>query len=145
MSIMWGYEMREMCDRIFRGKDKETGEWVYGCLLADNVIVTSHQTFKVMDGKVCGDLRAHAVYFDTVGQFTGLRDKNDVPIYEGDIVMKRTYQGKKPLEVVFSHGCFHCGWGGGSSTPSHPYTLDDRNIEVIGNIYDTPELLEDKK
>ena len=78
----------------------------------------------------------------TVGQFIGLLDKNGRKIFEGDIVMKRTYHGKKPCKVVFSFGCFHCGFGGGSSTATHPYFLDDSQIEVIGNIHDNPEMLE---
>lgn len=57
-------------------------------------------------------------------------------------MMKRTYHKKKPCEVVFGVGCFHCGWGGGSSTAAHPYLLNDKQIEVIGNIFDNPELLE---
>jgi len=128
---------------LFRGKRYDNGEWVIGRLLADDVIVPLKQPFAIIDGKVDEYLKAYVVRPDTVGQFTGLRDKHDVPIYEGDIVMKRTYHGKKPMKVVFSSGCFHCGWGGGSSTATHPYTLEDKQIEVIGNAYDHHELLEE--
>ena len=128
---------------LFRGKRYDNGEWVIGRLLADDVIVPLNQPFAIIDEKVDEYLKAYVVRPDTVGQFTGLRDKHDVPIYEGDIVMKRTYHGKKPMKVVFGSGCFHCGWGGGSSTATHPYTLEDKQIEVIGNAYDHPELLEE--
>ena len=73
-----------------------------------------------------------------------MTDKNGKKIFEGDIVLKRTYNGKRAFPVTFAGGMFHAGYGGGSSTATHAYTLDDRQIEVIGNIYDNPELLEAK-
>ena len=138
------YKFFEERESLFRGKDESSGQWVYGCLLGSDVIVPKGQSFVLMGNKIRDELSAHAVLSETVGQYTGMDDKHGVPIYEGDIVLKRTYHGKKPLRVVFSSGCFHCGWGGGSSTAAHPYTLDDKQIEVIGNIFDTPELLEKK-
>lgn len=136
-------EFEEKTKVWFRGKRRDNGEWVVGRLLADDVIVPLNQPFEIINGKTNGHLIAYEVRPATVGQFTGLCDKHDVPIYEGDIVMKRIYHGKKPMKVVFSFGCFHCGWGGGSSTATHPYTLEDKQIEVIGNAYDHPELLEE--
>lgn len=131
--------MREI---LFRGKDKETGEWVEGYLYVrrDGVreISCYNKDFNI-------ERWTSQVTNESVGQYTGLNDKNGNRIFEGDIVMKRTYHGKKPMKVVFSFGCFHCGFGGGSSTPSHPYTLDDGQIEVIGNIHDNPELLKEGK
>lgn len=82
---------------------------------------------------------------DTVGRYTGLKDRNGKRIFEGDIVLKRTYHGKKPFPVSYCDGMFHCGFGGGSSTPRHGYTLADNQIEVIGNIYDNPKLMEETK
>ena len=121
---------------LFRGKRVDNCEWAYGYYTVCRV-TEDH----VIESKECN----HVVIPGTVGQYTGLNDKNGKRIFEGDIVMKRTYHGKKPMKVVFSFGCFHCGFGGGSSTPSHPYTLYDGQIEVIGNIYDNPELLKEGK
>ena len=130
--------MREI---IFRGKRIYNGEWVegyYGAYYKDGVkIFTISQT--TLDGEA-----DYHVIPQTVGQYTGLTDKNGVKIFEGDIVMKRTYHKKKPCEVVFGVGCFHCGWGGGSSTADHPYLLNDKQIEVIGNVFDNHELLKVK-
>ena len=81
------------------------------------------------------------VLCDTVGQFTGLRDKNGKEIYEGDII--RFVNGQKKVNrewvdnefiytVEYSEGAF-CGILGLSKA------LDA--VEVIGNIYDNPELI----
>jgi uncharacterized phage protein (TIGR01671 family) len=68
-------------------------------------------------------------------QFTGLLDKNDKEVYEGDIVNVKYTDGSgydNPVEVSFENGSFWVGSG---------YLNDIKIIEVIGNIYETPELL----
>lgn len=113
----------------------QNGDWVYG--------LVSKLWSKYDEAEMTNEDGVSGIEVDckTLGQYTGLDDKNGVPIFEGDIVMKRTYQGKKPFPVTFTDGMFHCGWGGGSSTATHGYTLADKQIEVVGNIYDNPELL----
>lgn len=136
-----------MHDILFRAKRTDNGKWAYGYYIKthdylDNreihLIVgidsTSFPTNEITD--------TNEIDLETLGQYTGLTDKNGVKIFEGDIVLKRTYQGKKPFLVAYHDGMFHCGWGGGSSTATHGYTLADKQIEVIGNVYDNFELLE---
>lgn len=132
---------------LFRGKRVDNGEWVYGYLgkwpmrgwkeLSSFIIP--------VDGLDNGIAEQAEVFAETVGQYTGLKDKNGNKIFECDIVLKRTYNGKKPFLVTFDSGMFHCGYGGGSSTAIHGYTLDDRQIEIIGNIFDNPELLDSRR
>lgn len=86
--------------------------------------------------------QANIVNTETVGQYTGLRDKNGTKIFEGDIVNISDFDGGHKIgEVVYNDGaCCYRIWG-----DLFDYGLgiyQDDNIEVIGNIYDNPELLE---
>ena len=141
---------------VFRAKSVDNGEWVYGsyCRRETTDYNPDYPAQWTVDHYIMRDhydeygwplgIEWIKVDPETVGEFTGCSDKNSVNIYEGDIVRKRTYLGMRPMKVVFSDGCFHCGWGGGSSTAEHPYLLDS-NVTVLGNIHDNPELFEENK
>lgn len=124
---------------LFRGKRLDNGKWIYGDLqLGDGDHIP-------MIGVVRGghDPNYYQVEEATIGQFTGLRDKDSRPIYEGDIVMQRGYSGVKPMVVRFEQGAFIVGWHGGSSTQTRPMLIQKR-CEVIGNVIDNPDLLNGK-
>lgn len=136
----------------FRGKRIKDGKWIYGNL-ADYSMKVFNTTIekKVIFGNIVSFATDNfgfvvddcAVDPETIGQFTGLRDKDSRPIYEGDIVMQRGYSGVKPMVVRFEHGAFIVGWHGGSSTQTRPMLIQKR-CEVIGNVIDTPDLLNGK-
>lgn len=74
-------------------------------------------------------------------QFTGLKDKNGIEIYECDIVMsfKKAYEDMPSINTVdFVNGCFKLCAKRISDIPLFNYQSKD--IEIIGNIYETPEL-----
>jgi len=74
---------------------------------------------------------------DTVGQYTGLMDEYDKEIYEGDIVRHATWGDI--YEVIFEDGGFYV-------LSSYDFqTINEYPLEVIGNIFENPELLEGEK
>lgn len=122
----------------FRGKDIQTGEWVKGDLIQRlgfyPAILTTYPT---VEGKV--GYTESAANQETIGQFTGLYDKNKREIYEGDILEVQGMQEK--IEVRFVRGVFAFLWNGDldKETPINAPTQEW--AEVVGNIHDNPELL----
>ena len=129
--------MREI---LYRGKKADNGECVYGDLSKwSNGYFISLQSQNIK-------ARTHIeVYPETVGQYTGLKDKNGTKIFEGDIV--RVSRGKdiETGEIQYNkygvwvivYDKFYC------NTFPYIFTSSDSNvwIKVIGNIHDNPELL----
>jgi hypothetical protein len=77
----------------------------------------------------------HVVLDDmTLMQYTGLKDKNGKEIFEGDVTTSEI--GDEPMAVVFWEGCFCHKWPDGNG-----HIFNPKNIEIIGNIYENPELL----
>ena len=137
--------MREI---LYRGKRADNGEWVYGFLVeALNCVTDKNETFIIEQDATYftyGEFAcAVEVKPETVGQFTGLCDKNGRKIFEGDIVeFTDKYTWKKgKAKIVFEafkwkySGCYYGG------NPIVWLCIDDTSIkfEVIGNIHDNPE------
>ena len=91
--------------------------------------------FAIADGLNSDDFIILPLKNSILNQYTGLKDKNDVEIYEGDIMMA-PYMKKKPCVVEYSKTLAKFTMSG-----KFNFTAIDSNLEVIGNIYENPELL----
>ena len=118
----------------FRGRD-EKGEWHYGNLLADSCVDGKDAAFISPGFPVVLTAMIYRVDPATVGQFTGLTDKNGNDVYEGDIL--RYPLSGKTYQVVFKDGIFWGEGGNGCGASTHFFP----SCEIIGNIYDNPEMI----
>ena len=127
--------MREI---LFRGKRIDNGEWVEGSLISWCDGSCSIEPGRLYDS-------APSVDPATVGQYTGLTDKNGKRIFEGDIVKGLFLFGLEVLSVVdFKGGAFGLKWNRGDVAEFSPFTsICNVRFEVIGNIHDHPELLKE--
>jgi len=123
--------MREI---LFRGKRTDNGEWVYGLLCR---VGDTYANIRRMDTAVL-----YSVLTNTIGQFTGLTDKNGKKIFEGDIVEFRTSLKKYYAKVYCKKGMWSLYIKGFNDRYMLSVAVEnDYSVKVIGNIHDNPELL----
>lgn len=135
---------------LFRGKRVDNGEWevgyaVKGCDRENQMFIAK----SIGVGFFTGGITACEVKPETIGQFTGLCDKNGKKIFEGDIVRfyDKDWTANGIATVDFEKGRWKIN-GHYTTKLSSIVWLDlyrtGFEYEVIGNIYDNPELLEEK-
>ncbi len=137
----------------FRGIDIKTNKWVYG----DLVVNKPTQSYRIVSdfALVCNAIEHkgvelvgcsgsfHNVQPKSVGEFTGLKDKNGREIYRGDIIEQEWTEPVDEMDlgkVVYddSEGMYHIRYANGGSSIMTHRTMKKK---VVGNIHENPELL----
>lgn len=142
--------MREI---LFRGKRVDNGEWIEGGYAENGgktfIIVRTRyipdtrdwDTVEYYENNPCYHLSMIEVDPETVCQYTGLTDKNGRKIFEGDILR---FEDCSNYPVVWDSD--YCAFGScWYSDFDHLSKYRSIKIEVVGNIFDNPELLENEE
>ena len=130
----------------FRGQRIDNGKWVYGYLFYDFDCTDKYAPFiNWKDNRYLGGIGEEEIEEEGIGQYTGLKDKNGKEIYEGDIL--------KLSDIDTAIVKWNKEYASFIVKPIEDYYFDDdilgkalyynKDIVVIGNIYENPELLKE--
>ena len=149
--ILFRGQIRKNGEKVYMNGEPVHGKWLYGF-----GVLQGKGDFSVLYDYNDGDLKKSPVYTETIGQYTGLRDKNGKRIFEGDVVKCDHFANECIGVVVFGRYQhlsqpkpydigFWFKWDGKLKKTLRPdlgFLADCEYLEVIGNIHDNPELLE---
>ena len=132
-----------MGEILFRGKRTINGDWVYGDFVHGNERKSLRDSIFVYDSET-QSFNDYEINPSTLGQYTGLTDKNGKRIFEGDIAKVLQGKDKDIAYVGFENGAFmlYPKTGNIYERTLWEYWYNDWDVEVVGNITDNPELLE---
>ena len=149
--ILFRGQTRRYGEKVYMNGEKVKSNWVYGGIFPQNkggdfaIIYQQEPTIK-----------KYTVYADTVGQYTGLKDKNGNKIFEGDIIRCTLKSEEIDMLAVVKYGKYidadslddsaYLGWYLDIKNKCVSILSgenDGLEFEIIGNIHDNPELLEE--
>lgn len=147
--ILFRGQTRRYGERVYLNGDKVPSHWVYGGIFQGS------GDFSVIYGAGNDEfdttsIQKYTVYSDTVGQYTGIQDKNGKRIFDGDIISIPFVEDRSPYEencISYENGLVyfcdeHHGWYVKFFDDALSlWEYDDSDIEVVGNVYDSFELL----
>jgi uncharacterized phage protein (TIGR01671 family) len=127
---------------LFRGKDSNGGQWAYGLFVEGNEKIAYIRTWSESGETFCD----HSVFANSIGQYTGKTDRFEKKVFEGDIIQHRLY---KELRYVVrwddEYVGFLCENKHMVNSLEFLSILPLHAFEIIGNIYENPELMDDNK
>ena len=146
---------------LFKAKRKDNGEWVEGNLIYKKSSVGEKTLCLIVgsaewtnDGEFYNFCNTHHVDENTICQYTGLTDKNGNMIFENDVVNCKNENVRYDKNGIVKFGEYHSGFDGNANhigffiewnsdclRKDIGFWAKNREIEVVGNIFDNPELL----
>ena len=140
----------------FRGKEIDTGKWVYGGLfkepappqcfektLEDKYWIVYPDPRYMPDWNLPYQMVRTDVEKETIGQYTGLKDRNMKEIYEGDVIKVFTNKEWRIGKIIYEHSGFTIDVTNNKELKYGRTSIIEKLTEVIGNIYDNKNLLEE--
>lgn len=136
---------------LFRGKRLQGENWVEGYFYKSDINKRERESGKatLIFTPDCDTfiyvpeaLNSVMVIAKTIGQYTGLRDKNGKKVFEGDIVSTKSRYSKPGIWIVKWEDGKYILCGKDYECDLSDVLVGDDNLTIIGNIYDNPELME---
>ena len=134
---------------LFKGKRIFDGEWIEGTVLN----IKGEENPRIATSCLIGEqgepliVAAYEIDPETLCQYTGLTDKNDKRIWENDIVQHVQRRAQRGVNLRVSWHTFKASWvlskKGWMYNHFFEEGVEPEDVEVIGNFFDNPELLED--
>lgn len=127
----------------FKGFSKTLNKWIIGVPYFSE----GNWWILVDENTKSKDIGTGSYFVDknSISQYTGLKDKNGVEIYEGDIVKYKYISREQIAEIKYNKEKLGFDFADNKANLSYAYNFRQiNNIEVIGNIYENPELLGDE-